>query len=147
MSAHFVNNVLAAAASYIEDDPEYARDVLAELGQFLSYCLREDCEPVSLAGELAHAATYLRLQQARFPSRIEIELPATDAISGRRVRPGSVQGPLASALGRRLGDVAGQCRVALRPSGDEFELTLSGPGDTDPERVPIAPATVEGVLS
>ena len=45
--SHFVNNVLAAAASYIDDDPDYARDVLAELGQFLSYRLRADAGSVS----------------------------------------------------------------------------------------------------
>jgi hypothetical protein len=31
VSVHFVNNVLAAAASYIEDDPDEVRDVLAQL--------------------------------------------------------------------------------------------------------------------
>ena len=75
VSAHFVNNVLAAAASYIDEDPDYARDVLAELGQFLSYRLREDPAPVSAAQELAHTATFLRLQQARFPDRITVQLP------------------------------------------------------------------------
>ena len=40
VSVHFVNNVLAAAASYIEEDPDTARDVLAELGSFLSHRLR-----------------------------------------------------------------------------------------------------------
>ena len=60
-----MNNVLAAAASYIEDDPDYARDVLAELGQFLSYRLREDAGPVPISQELAHVDCYLRLQQAR----------------------------------------------------------------------------------
>ena len=33
VSVHFVNNVLAAAASYIEEDPDAARDVLELLGR------------------------------------------------------------------------------------------------------------------
>src|SRR3954466_9285718 len=40
VSVHFVNNVLAAAASYIEVEPDTARDVLASLGAFLSHRLR-----------------------------------------------------------------------------------------------------------
>ena len=40
VSVHFVNNVLAAAASYIEVEPDTARDVLADLGAFLSHRLR-----------------------------------------------------------------------------------------------------------
>ena len=83
ISAHFVNNVLAAAASYIDEDPDYARDVLAELGQFLSYRLREDPAPVGAAQELAHTATFLRLQQARFPDRITVALPDAADVRGR----------------------------------------------------------------
>ena len=92
ISAHFVNNVLAAAASYIDEDPDYARDVLAELGQFLSYRLREDPAPVGAAQELAHTATFLRLQQARFPDRITVTLPDAADVRGR-VAPGTIQEP------------------------------------------------------
>ncbi len=147
ISAHFVNNVLAAAASYIEDDPEFARDVLAELGQFMSYCLREDPSPVPISKELVHVATYLRLQQARFPERIDVLLPPDGTVSGRRVTPGSVQRPLAQALSRRLGEHSGRCEVALRTSGEDLEVTVGSPGDADPERVPIALTSMEGALS
>ena len=87
VSVHFVNNVLAAAASYIEEDPDTARDVLAELGAFLSHRLRGP-RAVSPAEELEHVGVYLRLEQARFPGRIEVELPtarrpALDAASAR----------------------------------------------------------------
>jgi hypothetical protein len=147
VSAHFVNNVLAAAASYIEDDPDYARDVLAELGQFLSYRLREDPASVTITQELAHVHCYLRLQQARFPDRISAELPGDGEITARRVRPGEVQRPLADALSRRLGEHAGPCLAVLRPGRDGLELELGAPGDSNPERVAITLTTVEGVLS
>jgi LytS/YehU family sensor histidine kinase len=147
VSAHFVNNVLAAAASYIEDDPDYARDVLAELGQFLSYRLREDSEPVPISQELAHVDCYLRLQQARFPDRIHAELPADGEITARRVRPGEVQQPLADALSRRLGEYAGPCRAVLKPGREGLELEIGAPGDANPERVAITLTTVEGMLS
>ena len=76
VSAHFINNVLAAAASYIDEDPDLARDVLAELGQFLAYGLRSAPEPATLGRELDHLSTYLRLQDARFPDRIDAAIPA-----------------------------------------------------------------------
>ena len=63
VSVHFVNNVLAAAASYIEEDPEAAREVLAELGAFLSHRLRGP-RTVSPAEELDHIGVYLRLDPA-----------------------------------------------------------------------------------
>jgi LytS/YehU family sensor histidine kinase len=131
VSAHFVNNVLAAAASLIDEDPDVARDVLAELGQFLAYGLREDAGPVGAAQELAHAATYVRLQQARFPDRIAAELPGPGEVTGRVV-PGTIQQPLAELLGARLREHAGTCLVRLR--ADEpgaLELTVSGADGAD----------------
>ena len=137
VSAHFVNNVLAAAASYIDEDPDYARDVLAELGQFLSYTLREDRGAVSVAQELAHTATFLRLQQARFPDRITVELPDATEIFGR-VSPGAIQGPVETVLGRRLREEAGPIGVTLRPATGGLELTVTGAG---PENVLPIPLT------
>lgn len=127
ISAHFVNNVLAAAASYIDEDPDYARDVLAELGQFLSYRLREDPAPVSAAQELAHTENYLRLQQARFPDRITTDIPQAADVLGR-VTPGTIQGPVGETLGRRLREESGPCAVTLRPVAGGLELLVSGTG-------------------
>jgi LytS/YehU family sensor histidine kinase len=113
VSVHFVNNVLAAAASYIEVEPDTARDVLAGLGAFLTHRLRET-RSVPLAQELDHVATYLRLEQARFPGRLDTELPPADGVPAAQCAPGAVQAPLADALGRWLGQRTGRVRVALR---------------------------------
>ncbi|HVP03077.1 MAG TPA: histidine kinase [Solirubrobacteraceae bacterium] len=138
ISAHFVNNVLAAAASYIDDDPDLARDVLAELGQFLSYLLRDDRGAVAVSQELAHTATYLRLQQARFPGRITTDLPAPEALAATRVAPGAIQGPIAEALGRRLRERAGACALTVRPAQGGLEVELAGEDGAPAERLAIA---------
>ena len=144
ISAHFVNNVLAAAASLIEEDPDLARDILAELGQFLSYRLRDVPAPVPIRQELDHVATFVRLQQARFPDRISADLEPVSG-DGRIVDPGALQRPLGEALSRRLSGVAGPCELTLRADGEIFALTLSGPGGAAPEHVAIALNTPEGV--
>ncbi|MEA2179442.1 MAG: two-component system, LytTR family, sensor kinase, partial [Solirubrobacteraceae bacterium] len=79
VSVHFVNNVLAAAASYIEVEPDTARDVLARLGAFLSHRLRP-ARVVTLAQEIDHVGDYVRLEQARFPGRLEAELPPPERL-------------------------------------------------------------------
>ena len=140
ISAHFVNNVLAAAASYIDEDPDYARDVLAELGQFLSYRLREDRAPVGAAQELAHTATFLRLQQARFPDRITVTLPDAADVLGR-IAPGTIQEPVAATLGARLRAEAGPLGVALSPAGDGLDLVVSGAGPDDVLHIPLTEVT------
>lgn len=139
VSVHFVNNVLAAAAGYIEDDPDEARDVLALLSQFLSYRLRAAVDAVPVERELEHVATYLRLEQARFPDRILVELPSAADLPNASVPRAAIQAPLAEALDRRLGQRAGPCRLTLRvrPGRPELDLELGDPGD--------APAGVEHV--
>jgi LytS/YehU family sensor histidine kinase len=131
VSVHFVNNVLAAAASYIELEPDTARDVLAGLGAFLSHRLRE-ARIVPLSQELEHVATYLRLEQARFPGRLEAELPPASGLPTAECAPGAVQAPLADALGRWLGQRTGRVHVALRArlDGSGLEAQFDEPDDT-----------------
>jgi LytS/YehU family sensor histidine kinase len=130
VSVHFVNNVLAAAASYIEIEPDTARDVLAGLGAFLSHRLRET-RTVPLSQELDHVATYLRLEQARFPGRLETELPPAGGLPRAECPPGAVQAPLADALGRWLGQRTGRVHVAVRArlDGSALEAQFDGPDD------------------
>jgi two-component system, LytTR family, sensor kinase len=131
VSVHFVNNVLAAAASSIEDDPDQARDVLALVSQFLTYRLRGGDGLVPVAQELDHVATYLRLEQARFPDRLEVELPRASDLPDGSVPRAAVQAPLSEALSRRLGNRAGPCQLTLRvrPGRPELDLELGAPGE------------------
>jgi LytS/YehU family sensor histidine kinase len=138
ISVHFVNNVLAAAASYIEEDPDTARDVLAELGAFLSHRLRGP-RTVSPAEELDHIAVYLRLEQARFPGRIEVELPAAGDLPVVAVGAGDVQASVGDAISRWMGQHTGPVRVALSARDGALDLQLNrpdAPGDAG-ERVRI----------
>jgi LytS/YehU family sensor histidine kinase len=141
VSVHFVNNVLAAAASYIEVEPDTARDVLVSLGAFLSHRLRP-ARIVALAEELDHVAVYLRLEQARFPGRLEVELPAARGLPSAALVPGAVQAPLADALGRWLGERPGKVRVSVRARMDGATLDAQFDQPDDPsataERVRIA---------
>jgi two-component system sensor histidine kinase LytS len=143
---HFINNVLAAAASYIEEDPDTARDVLAELGAFLSHRLRGP-RTVTPAEELEHVGVYLRLEQARFPGRVEAELPAAADLPATQIVPGEIQAPLSEALNRWLAQQPGRVRVAVRTRDDALDLQLDRPDEPgEPgERVRIAlgPTTAE----
>ena len=145
VSVHFVNNVLAAAASYIEVEPDTARDVLAGLGAFLSHRLRP-ARFVPLAQELDHVAVYVRLEQARFPGRLEAELPESERMPATQCVPGEVQAPLGDALSRWLGERRGRVRLALRArlDGTTLEAQLDEPDDpgatAERVRIPLGPA-------
>jgi LytS/YehU family sensor histidine kinase len=146
VSVHFINNVLAAAASYIEENPDTARDVLAELGAFLSHRLRGP-RSVSPAEELDHVGVYLRLEQARFPERVEAELPAAADMPTTQLMPGEVQAPLSEALNRWLSQQPGRVRVALRARDGGLDLQLDRPDEPGEPgeriRIPLGPKTAE----
>jgi two-component system sensor histidine kinase LytS len=145
---HFINNVLAAAASYIEEDPDTARDVLAELGAFLSHRLRGP-RTVAPADELEHVGVYLRLEQARFPGRIDAELPQAADLPATQIVPGEVQAPLSQALNRWLTRQPGRVRLALRARDGTLDLQLDRPdkpGEPGERiRIPLGPTTTESV--
>ena len=149
LSVHFINNALAAAASYIESEPETARDVLAELGAFLSHRLRAT-SIVPLAQEFDHVATYLRLERARFPGRIDSELPPPDQVPSGHCVPGDVQGPLSDALSRWMRERSGRVRLALRMrrAGATLEFQLDDPDDPgaagERVRIPLSVAATSG---
>ena len=146
VSVHFINNVLATAASYIEEDPDTARDVLAELGAFLSHRLRGP-RTVSPAEELEHVGVYLRLEQARFPERVEAELPAAADLPAAPLVPGEVQAPLSEALNRWLAHQPGRVRVALRTRDGGLDLQLDRPDEPGEPgeriRIQLGPKTAE----
>jgi len=146
VSMHFVNNVLAAAASYIEDDPEQAREVLAELSAFLTYRLRRPPREVTLAQEIEHVGVYVRLEQARFPGRIAASLPPSSELPRVPVEPAAVQAEVADALGRWLGQRPGPCRMTLHslPGEPSLELVMERPGEpgaTETLRLSLPEAT------
>lgn len=137
VSVHFVNNVLAAAASYIEEDPDEARDALAELGAFLTHRLRPT-RAVPLRDELDHVGVYFRLQQLRFPGRLDAEVSEKGA-ARILVGPGDVQRSVATTLDGWLARGPGRVRVRLRPAGDGLALVVDAPDrpDLEPENVSI----------
>ena len=104
-----------------------------------------------LSQELEHVATYVRLEQARFPgrrrgraARARSDLPAAQCV------PGDVQAPLAAAVDRWLGERRGRLRLALRArlDGTSLEARLDEPDDPsvagERVRVALSPATLAG---
>ncbi len=102
---------------------------------------------MSTAQELAHTATYLRLQQARFPDRITFQLPDAEALPALRIAPATIQGPVADVLGRRLRERRGACELTLSPARDGLALELDGDGEGTPLQLLIPLTTPEGVTA
>jgi two-component system LytT family sensor kinase len=142
ISPHFIYNALAAIAGEIHASPEEARELLTDFAEFTRYLFRERRHYVTLADELDHVERYVRLEQARFRDRVQVELAVAPGTLGVAVPLLSLQPLVENAVrhgAERLGSV--KIRIEARQRGAEVELRVidDGPG--------IAPERVAGLLA
>jgi two-component system LytT family sensor kinase len=73
---HFLNNTLSVISSMITRDPEQAKDLIADLGEFLSNRCYFDSsmDYVPLEDELENVKTYVKIEKARFGERINFQI-------------------------------------------------------------------------
>jgi two-component system LytT family sensor kinase len=74
ISPHFVYNALTAIASFVNSDPDRARELLLAFADFTRYTLRHDADFTTLADELRSIDKYLELERARFGSRLQVNV-------------------------------------------------------------------------
>lgn len=85
LNPHFLFNTLNAVTALITTQrTDEATQMLVRLGRFLRYSLEStDQQLVALSEEIAAAALYLEIEQARFSDRLSVEFrvdPATNAV-------------------------------------------------------------------
>lgn len=75
LEPHFLFNALNAISSEVAEDPQSARNMIANLGALLRRSLDcKDSAEISLAQELSLLGHYLSIQKVRFGDRMEIEV-------------------------------------------------------------------------
>ena len=74
ISPHFIYNSLNAIASFINTDPERARELVVEFADFTRYSFRRHGDFTTLAEELRCIDRYLLLERARFGDRLQVSL-------------------------------------------------------------------------
>jgi two-component system LytT family sensor kinase len=70
ISPHFIYNSLNAIASFINTDPQRARDLVVEFADFTRYSFRRHGDFTTVAEELRSIDRYLLLERARFGERL-----------------------------------------------------------------------------
>ncbi len=136
---HFFFNTLNTISALIPMDPTAAQEAVGRLADMFRYALdSSQGELRTLEEELVFASNYLRLEQARFSSRLRVILPE-GPVSDLRL-PGLTLQPLVeNAVRHGISKLVegGTVEVAIRRNGVSCELMVSNPmeGRLDLERL------------
>jgi two-component system, LytTR family, sensor kinase len=143
ISPHFIYNALAAVAGNIHADPEEAREQLIDFAEFTRYLFRDGRSYVTLAEEVGHVERYLRLEQARFPDRLEIEVEIPERMLDAIVPMLSLQPLVENAVrhGLRHRTERGTISVRGESVGEDVQLRIADDGEG------IEPGQIAGLLA
>jgi two-component system LytT family sensor kinase len=143
ISPHFIYNALAAVAGNIHADPEEAREQLIDFAEFTRYLFRDGRSYVTLAEEVGHVERYLRLEQARFPDRLGIEIEIPERMLDAIVPMLSLQPLVENAVrhGLRHRTERGTISVRAESVDEDVQLRITDDGEG------IEPGQIAGLLA
>ena len=149
INPHFLFNALNTVASLIHSDPARADRAVEQLSEVFRHTLRRsDSEWASLDQELAFAAAYLDVEEARFGTRLRYSIEADAAARRAHVPAMLVHTLVENAVKHGIAQVRGHgtLDVVATLSGDRLTIDIrdNGPGlHETPERAAFARRTGE----
>ncbi|MCD5345756.1 histidine kinase [Agromyces sp. H3Y2-19a] len=143
ISPHFIYNSLNAIASFINTDPQKARDLVLEFADFTRYSFRRHGDFTTVAEELRSIDGYLKLERARFGDRLKVTLQIAPEVLSTVVPFLSIQPLVENAVRHGLESKEGGGRITIEASdsGAYAEITVEDDG------VGIDPAQLAAVLA
>jgi LytS/YehU family sensor histidine kinase len=133
INPHFLFNSLSVIAGLIQYRPELADETIEQLAQVFRYTLRKSENEWSALGEEVEFVTaYLRVEQARFGDRLEVERAVSPEAARVAVPAMCIQPLIENAIKHGVSAVAERGRIGLRAAieGEQLvvEVSDSGPG-------------------
>ncbi|MBG6083856.1 sensor histidine kinase [Zhihengliuella flava] len=138
ISPHFIYNSLGAIASFINTDPERARELVVEFADFTRYTFRRHGDFTTLAEELEAIDRYLLLERARFGERITVSLEIAPEVLGTVIPFLTLQPLVENAVRHGLESTASGGRITITAADDGQHALLTVEDDgvgMDPEEL------------
>lgn len=136
ISPHFIYNSLNAIASFINTDPDRARELVVEFADFTRYSFRRHGDFTTLAEELRCIDRYLLLERARFGERVQVSLRIAPEVLSTVIPFLSLQPLVENAVrhGLEAKEGPGHITICANDSGAFAEVTIEDDGvGMDPE--------------
>ncbi|MDN5747878.1 MAG: histidine kinase, partial [Pseudonocardia sp.] len=130
LEQHFVYNSLNTIAALIRTDPSRARELLFG---FADLSRTADGPPESTLGrELDAVRAYLRIEQARFGARLQVDIDVEPGVEVVPIASMTVLSVVRQAVQKGIEPVreGGLLRVSARMADDGCEVTVTAAGES-----------------
>jgi bifunctional non-homologous end joining protein LigD len=119
LEQHFVYNALNTIAALMRTDPARARELLLDFADLNRAADRPDGVPGTLGDELLAVRAYLKLEQARFGPRLQVEIAVDEELNALPMAPRKLLDAVRAVV---------QQRIETRPAGGTVTVTAERAG-------------------
>ncbi|WP_240345708.1 LytS/YhcK type 5TM receptor domain-containing protein [Photobacterium sp. Alg240-V54] len=128
INPHFLFNALNAISTLIRIRPDDARQLIANLADFLRYNLEHDVELIDIQEEIQQVRDYVAIEQARFGPKLEVEFDIDDVHP--RVPCLLIQPLVENAIlhGIQPSRVTGKVFISVKKATDNVVITITDTG-------------------
>jgi len=142
LNPHFLFNSLNSVASLAATDPDGARDMCIQLGDYLRGTLKGGSDLLPLEEELAQVRRFLRVESVRYGDRLRVVEEFDDRCLAVGVPPLLLQPLVENALKHGIAEMVegGEIRIGARCRNDRLTVWVENP--FDPESLPRSGAGV-----
>ncbi|SMY32773.1 Sensor histidine kinase YpdA [Photobacterium malacitanum] len=128
INPHFLFNALNAISTLIRIRPDDARQLIANLADFLRYNLEHDVELIDIQEEIQQVRDYVAIEQARFGPKLEVEFDIDDVHP--RVPCLLIQPLVENAIlhGIQPSRVNGKVLISVKKATDNVVITITDTG-------------------
>jgi two-component system LytT family sensor kinase len=131
INPHFLFNSLNTIANLIVTDPPRAETMTLRLAKVFRHVLAHSSRPLApVSDEMDFLRTYLEIEEARFGSRLQVEIDVSPEVAHDPVPSLILQPLVENALKHGLGPKTGPGRlwITARPEGDRICLAVEDDG-------------------
>ncbi|WP_193435444.1 LytS/YhcK type 5TM receptor domain-containing protein [Photobacterium carnosum] len=128
INPHFLFNALNAISTLIRIRPDEARQLIANLADFLRYNLERDVGLIDIQEEIQQVRDYVAIEQARFGSKLEVVFDIDDVHP--RIPCLLIQPLVENAIlhGIQQSRVAGKVVISVKKNVDDVVVTITDTG-------------------
>ncbi|PWW11432.1 sensor histidine kinase [Mangrovibacter plantisponsor] len=125
VNPHFLFNALNTLVAVIRRDKDQACELVQYLSTFFRKNLKRPAEVVTLADEMDHVNAYLQIEQARFQSRLHVQLNLQESLSMQHLPAFTLQPIVENAIKHGTSQLLGTGEIVINASTQGKWLVLT----------------------